>query len=154
MQVASCSLRSVGVPIQALQRFVARTAAAIHAADPHAQVTVGSHSLPYISDAQWLKGSIDAFEMRPWNLFSDAALKAAFLANAPGHELDKYVAAGGDESAASSADAIGGRGGLLPGFIEGLSYLDFYAPHGYPYWGDRCAYIAPDPLPAACCCCS
>ena len=38
--------------VQRLQRFVSRLAAAVHAADPRALVTVGSHSPPYCSDAQ------------------------------------------------------------------------------------------------------
>ena len=51
-QVTSCRLRTVDVSVQRLQRFVSRLAAAVHAADPRALVTVGSHSPPYCSDAQ------------------------------------------------------------------------------------------------------
>ena len=55
-QVATCSLASEEVPLPALRRFVNRAAGAIHRADPSARVTVGSHSLPYVSDAEARRG--------------------------------------------------------------------------------------------------
>lgn len=148
LQVASCTLLSTALPVEALQRFVARSAAAIHAADPSARVTVGSHSLPYVSDAGALKG-IDAFEPRPRSLFSDQALKAASSVGARGGREDcacersAAPAAGagttdgvGGGAAAAAGPSGCGAGGQLPGYVEGLSRLDFYAPHGYPVWGD------------------
>eukprot|EP00198_Chlamydomonas_reinhardtii_P006358 XP_001695694.1 predicted protein [Chlamydomonas reinhardtii] len=107
--VTSCRLRTVDVSVQRLQRFVSRLAAAVHAADPRALVTVGSHSPPYCSDAQWLVGNISEFETRPRNLFSDAELRRAFVLR--------------NGSLGRGWDAAGG------------GTLDFYAPHGYPYWG-------------------
>ncbi|KAG2440073.1 hypothetical protein HXX76_004187 [Chlamydomonas incerta] len=104
-----CRLRTVDVSVRRLQRFVSRLAAAVHAADPAALVTVGSHSPPYCSDAQWLVGNITEFEPRPRNLFSDAELRRAFVLR---------------------------NGSLGRGWdATGAGTLDFYAPHGYPYWG-------------------
>ncbi|GLC37390.1 hypothetical protein PLESTM_000578500 [Pleodorina starrii] len=107
--VTSCRLRTVDVTVPELQRFISRLAAAVHKADPQAKVTVGAHSMPYCTDAQWLKGRIDDFETSPRDLYSDAALRRAFQLR------DGSVGPGWDPS--------------------GLGTLDFYAPHGYPDWG-------------------
>ncbi|EFJ52890.1 hypothetical protein VOLCADRAFT_115818 [Volvox carteri f. nagariensis] len=108
--ITSCRLRTADITPPQLQRFLSRLAAAVHKADPRAKVTVGAHSVPYCTEAQWLKHHIDRFEGRPRNLYSDAALRRAFRLR---------------------------NGSIGPGWDpSGLGTLDFYSPHGYPVWGD------------------
>ncbi len=94
------------------QRFVSLCAAVIHKIDSSAKVTVGAHSIPYLTD---MPISLP-FKYKRWNLYSDGELMTAgYQRSLP--ILDELLRSVGFED---------GAGGDLK-----LGTLDFYQVHYY-----------------------